>query len=149
MNLRGIKLTAAVMLAGAVVTACTEVLPGGQTGPFAPGNELTFYYQTVLTDPPEKAQIVSCGNEFVARSCIRLSSGATFPLETTETGAVSYGNDVQRVVLQQDPNGLPSGVGMVTDAATGEQNGLRWVSLPQGGAETVAAPQAEAAADAG
>jgi len=70
--LRGIKQTALVALLGTVLSGCLAELPGGETGPFAPGNTLTFYYQSVLTDPPEQAVIIDCGDQFVARSCVRL-----------------------------------------------------------------------------
>ena len=129
MILRGIKLAAAVAVGSATLSACTTPLPGGETGPFAPGNTLTFYYQTVLTDPPEQATIVECGNELIARSCVQMPGGGTFPLEATETG-VAYGNDTLRIVLQQDPGGVPSGIGQLNDLSTGEATGMRWVSLP-------------------
>ena len=129
MILRGIKLAAGVAVAGVALSACTVPLPGGETGPFAPGNTLTFYYQSVLTDPPEQAVIVECGNELVARSCVRTPNGATFPLEATETG-VAYGNGELRIVLQPDPGGVPSGVGQLNNLSTGEATGMRWVSLP-------------------
>lgn len=130
MILRGIKGTALVALMGTMLSGCLAELPGGETGPFAPGNELTFYYQSVLTDPPDSANIVSCGDQFVARSCIRLSNGAQFQLQSTETGAVMYGNDTLQVVLQPDPGGLPSGIGQLNNLSTGDVTGMRWVSLP-------------------
>jgi len=128
--LRGIKQTALVALLGTVLSGCLAELPGGETGPFAPGNTLTFYYQSVLTDPPEQAVIIDCGDQFVARSCVRLSNGAQFQLEATETGGVAYGNAEQRMVLQPDVGGLPSGIGQFNNATTGDATGLRWVSLP-------------------
>jgi len=128
--LRGIKQTALMVLVAAVLSGCMAELPGGPTGPFAPGNTVTFFYQTVLTDPPAQAQIVECGDQFIQRSCVRQPNGAQFPLQLTETGGVAYGNAELRMVLQQDAGGLPSGVGMLTDLTTGEENGLRWVSLP-------------------
>ena len=129
MILRGIKHTATVAILGTALSGCLTELPGGETGPFAPGNTLTFYYQSVLTDPPDQAQIVSCGDQIIERSCVRLSNNATFPLEVTETG-VAYGNDAQRVVLQLDPGGVPSGIGQFNNLETGEARGMRWVSLP-------------------
>lgn len=131
MYLRGIKSTAFLMLAGAVLTGCLAPVPGGETGPFAPGNEVTFFYQSQLTDPPDSARIMSCENQVFARSCIRMSNGATFPLEATENG-VSYGNDTVRILLQLDPTGVPSGVGQYSNLQTGETRGMRWVSLPAG-----------------
>jgi hypothetical protein len=113
----------------AVLSGCMAALPGGETGPFAPGNTLTFYYQTVLTDPPEEAAIVECGDQFIARSCVRLSNGAQFQLESTETG-VAYGNSELRMALQLDEGGVPSGVGQLNNTTTGESTGMRWVSLP-------------------
>lgn len=129
MILRGIKQTALVALMGTVLSGCLAELPGGETGPFAPGNTLTFYYQSVLTDPPEQAVIVSCGDQLIARSCVQLSNGAQFRLESTETG-VAYGNNELRMVLQPDAGGVPSGLGQLNDATSGEVTGLRWVSLP-------------------
>lgn len=128
MILRGIKRTALLGVVVAALTACTSQVPGGETGPFAAGNTLTFFYQAVLTDPPEEAQIVACGNDFVARSCAVLSNGASFPLETTETG-VAFGNETQRIILQLDASGLPSGVGQLSNTETGDVRGMRWVSL--------------------
>ena len=128
MILRGIKRTALLGVAAAALTACTTQVPGGETGPFAAGNTLTFFYQSVLTDPPDQAQVVSCGNEFVTRSCAVLSNGASFPIEATETG-VSFGNATQRIVLQLDESGLPSGIGQLTNSETGDVQGMRWVSL--------------------
>lgn len=104
-------------------------LPVAETGPFTPGNKLTFYYQSILTDPPDQATIVSCGNRFIAKSCIRQSNGSTFPLEKTETG-VAYGGSDLRMILQQDSGGVPSGVGVLNNLTSGESIGLRWVSLP-------------------
>lgn len=104
-------------------------LPVAETGPFAPGNKLTFYYQSILTDPPDQATIVSCGNQFIAKSCIQQSNGSTFTLEATETG-VAYGNTELRMILQQDAGGVPSGVGQLNNLTTGDSIGLRWVSLP-------------------
>lgn len=129
MILRGIKQTALVALMGTVLSGCLAELPGGETGPFAPGNTLTFYYQSVLTDPPEQAAIIDCGDQFVARSCVRLSNGAQFQLEATETG-VAYGNAELRMMLQPDAGGVPSGIGQINNLTTGEATGLRWVSLP-------------------
>ena len=129
MILRGIKQTALMALMGTMLSGCLAELPGGETGPFAPGNTLTFYYQSVLTDPPDQATIVSCGNEFFAKSCIRLSNGATFELQSTETG-VSYGNEELQMVLQLDPGNVPSGLGQVNNLTSGEATGMRWVSLP-------------------
>lgn len=129
MILRGIKQTALMALMGTVLSGCLAELPGGETGPFAPGNTLTFYYQSVLTDPPDQATIVSCGNELFAKSCIRLSNGATFDLMPTETG-VSFGSEELQMVLQLDAGGVPSGIGQVNNASTGETTGMRWVSLP-------------------
>lgn len=129
MILRGIKITAGFALGAAVLAGCTAPLPGGDTGPFAPGNSLTFFYQAVLTDPPEEAAIFACGDQFVERSCVRLSNGAEFELEATETG-VAYGNATQRVVLQLDEGGVPSGIGQLTNLETSEVTGMRWVSLP-------------------
>jgi len=116
-------------LMGTVLSGCMADLPGGETGPFAPGNTLTFYYQSVLTDPPDKAVIVSCGNEIIARSCVRMSNGAQFQLESTETG-VAYGNEELRMILQLDAGGVPSGIGQLNNIANGETTGMRWVSLP-------------------
>ncbi len=130
MILRGIKKVAPFALMGFVLSGCLAQLPGGETGPFAPGNTLTFYYQGVLTDPPDEAVTVSCDGQIVERSCIRLSNGATFPFEPTETGGVAYGNDELRVVLAPDEGGVPSGLGQVNNLTTGEQRGFRWVSLP-------------------
>ncbi len=129
MILRGIKHATLLGVVATTLAGCLSEVPGGETGPFAPGNTLTFYYQAVLTDPPEQAQLVSCGNEFVARSCVTLSNGASFPLEATETG-VAFGNVTQRIVLQLDASGLPSGIGQLSNAETGEAQGMRWVSLP-------------------
>lgn len=129
MILRGIKKTAPFALMATVLAGCLAQLPGGETGPFAPGNTLTFYYQGVLTDPPDEAQIVSCGDQFVERSCVVMSNGAQFQLESTETG-VAYGNGELRVVLQLDEGGVPSGLGQVNNMTTGEATGMRWVSLP-------------------
>ncbi|SLN36219.1 hypothetical protein [Pseudooctadecabacter jejudonensis] len=129
MILRGIKLTGLAVVVGGL-SACMTPLPGGETGPFAPGNTLTFFYQGVLTDPPEQAQIVECGNEFVSRSCVRQSNGVTLPLEGTETGAVMYGNETLQIVLQPDAGGVPSGVGQLNNLEEGTSNGMRWVSLP-------------------
>jgi len=75
-----------------------------------------------------QAQIVSCGNEFVTRSCAVLSNGASFPIEAGETG-VSFGNETLRIVLQLDEGGLPSGIGQLTNSETGDVQGMRWVSL--------------------
>ena len=130
MILRGTKRTAAGLVAATLLSGCLAELPGGETGPFAPGNTVTYYYQSVLTDPPERAQIIECGDQFFSRACIRLSNNATFQLEPTETGGVAYGNETQRVVLQLDPGGVPSGLGQITDLTTGESRGMRWVSLP-------------------
>lgn len=129
MILRGIKKAAPFVVIAAVVSACTAPLPGGETGPFAPGNTLTFYYQSVLTDPPDEAAIVECGDQFIARSCVILSNGAQFQLESTETGVV-YGNSELRMMLQLDAGGVPSGVGQLDNLTTGEATGMRWVSLP-------------------
>lgn len=129
MILRGIKKTAPFALMAAALAACTEPLPGGETGPFAPGNTLTFYYQSVLTDPPDQARIVECGDQLIARSCVVLSNGAQFQLQSTETG-VAYGNADLRVVLKQDAGGVPSGIGQLNNIGTGETTGMRWVSLP-------------------
>lgn len=129
MILRGIKRTAALGAAALVLSGCLGELPGGETGPFAPGNTITYYYQSVLTDPPDRAQIIQCGDQFISRACVRLSNNATFPLEATETG-VAYGNETQRVVLQLDEGGVPSGVGQLNNLSTGETRGFRWVSLP-------------------
>lgn len=129
MILRGIKRTALVGVVATVLTGCLSEVPGGETGPFAAGNTLTFFYQAVLTDPPEQALLVECGNEFVMRSCVTFSNGASFPLEATETG-VAFGSQVQRIVLQLDESGLPSGIGQLSNAETGEAQGMRWVSLP-------------------
>ena len=129
MILRGIKQAALFGAIGTLLSGCLAELPGGETGPFAPGNTLTFYYQSVLTDPPDQAMIVSCGDELFQRSCVRLSNGSTFPLEATETG-VSYGNETLRVVLQPDAGGVPSGIGQLNNLSSGEQTGMRWVSLP-------------------
>jgi hypothetical protein len=127
--LRGIKLTALMALTGAVLAGCAVPLPGGETGPFAPGNTLTFYYQSVLTDPPDQARIVSCEEQIVARTCVQMSNGATFVLEATETG-VAYGNEALRIVLQLDAGGVPSGIGELNNLTSGEATGMRWVSLP-------------------
>jgi len=127
--LRGIKQTALMALMGTMLSGCLAELPGGETGPFAPGNTLTFYYQSVLTDPPDQATIVSCGNDLFEKSCIRLSNGATFELQPTETG-VSYGNEELQMVLQLDPGNVPSGVGQVNNLTSGEATGMRWISLP-------------------
>lgn len=129
MILRGISKLAVLAFVGTALSGCLAELPGGETGPFAPGNTLTFYYQNVLTDPPEQAQIVSCGDQIFERSCVRLSNNATFPLEVTETG-VAYGNEEIRVILQLDPNGVPSGVGQMNNVTSGDVRGMRWVSLP-------------------
>ncbi|WP_245540940.1 hypothetical protein [Octadecabacter antarcticus] len=129
MILRGIKLTALMALTGAVLTGCTVPLPGGETGPFAPGNTLTFYYQSVLTNTPDQASIVACEEQIMARTCVRMSNGATFPLEATETG-VAYGNEELRIVLQLDEGGVPSGIGQLNNLTNGEALGMRWVSLP-------------------
>lgn len=129
MILRGIKRVALMALMGTTLAGCLAELPGGETGPFAPGNTITYYYQTVLTDPPESAQIIECEGGIITQSCIRLSNNATFPLEATETG-VAYGNGEVRVVLALDAGGVPSGVGQVNDLTTGEARGMRWVSLP-------------------
>ncbi|MEL6958604.1 MAG: hypothetical protein AAGL89_06585 [Pseudomonadota bacterium] len=124
-------------------------LPGGETGPFAPGNEITFYYQNVLTDPPEQAMIVECdnSNQLVRRSCIRLSNNATFPLTPTETGGVMYGNDTLQFVLMQDEGGLPSGVGQFNNIETGETRGMRWVSLPARGGVPAMDPDSDGTAE--
>ena len=129
MILRGIKRTAFFGIVAAGLAACTSQVPGGETGPFAAGNTLTFFYQAVLTDPPEQAVLSECGNEFVMRSCVMLSNGASFPLEATETG-VAFGSETQRIVLQLDESGLPSGIGQLSNSETGETQGMRWVSLP-------------------
>ena len=129
MILRGIKQTALMALMGTVLSGCLAELPGGETGPFAPGNTLTFYYQSVLTDPPDQAVIVSCGNDIIARSCVRMSNGAQFQMESTETG-VAYGNESLRMVLQLDAGGVPSGIGQLNNLTSGEATGMRWVSLP-------------------
>lgn len=129
MILRGIKRAAIGAVMGTVLSGCLAALPGSETGPFAPGNTLTFYYQSVLTDPPEQAQIVECGDQFVARSCVRLSNGAQFQLEATETGVV-YGNADLRMILKLDAGGVSSGVGQLNNIADGTATGLRWVSLP-------------------
>ena len=129
-NLRGIKRAALIALMGTTLAGCLAELPGGETGPFAPGNTITYYFQTVLTDPPESATIIECEGGIVTQSCVRLPNNATFPLEATESGGVAYGNGETRVVLALDPGGVPSGVGQVTNLATGESRGLRWVSLP-------------------
>ncbi len=129
MILRGIKQTALLALLGTVLTACAVPLPGGETGPFAPGNTLTFYYQSVLTDTPDQARIVPCEEQIVARACVRMSNGATFPMEATDTG-VAYGNEELRIVLQLDEGGVPSGIGQLNDLTSGEASGMRWVSLP-------------------
>jgi hypothetical protein len=127
--LRGIKKTALMALMGTALSGCLAELPGGETGPFAPGNTLTFYYQTVLTDPPDQARIVLCEEQIIARSCVRMSNGATFPLEVTDTG-VAYGNEELRIVLQLDAGGVPSGIGQLENVTNGEATGMRWVSLP-------------------
>ena len=129
MILRGIKRTAPFALMATVLAGCLAELPGGETGPFAPGNTLTFYYQSVLTDPPDEAAIVECGNQFIARSCVRLSNGAQFQLDSTETG-VAYCNSELRIALQLDAGGVPSGIGQLNNLTTGEATGMRWVSLP-------------------
>ncbi len=130
MILRGIKRTALLALTGLTLTACmTAPLPGGETGPFAAGNTLTFYHQSVLTDPPEQAQIVECGDQFISRSCVRMPNGATFQLENTENG-VAFGNETLRMVLVLDGGGVPSGLGQLNNLATSESSGFRWVSLP-------------------
>ena len=129
MILRGIKQTALMALMGTMLSGCLAELPGGETGPFAPGNTLTFYYQSVLTDPPDQAVFVSCGNDFFAKTCVRLSNGATFDLVPTETG-VSYGNEELQMGLQLDPGNVPSGAGQLNNLTTGEATGLRWISLP-------------------
>jgi len=56
--LRGTKRAAAGLALTAFLSGCMAELPGGESGPFAPGNTLTYYYQAVLTDPPEQARIV-------------------------------------------------------------------------------------------
>ena len=129
MILRGIKQTALMALMGTVLSGCLAQLPGGETGPFAPGNTLTFYYQSVLTDPPDQAVIVSCGDQIIERACVRMSNGAQFQLESTETG-VAYGNEALRIILQLDEGGVPSGVGQLNNLTSGESTGMRWVSLP-------------------
>ena len=129
MILRGTKRTAQMALLGTMLSGCLAVLPGGETGPFAPGNTLTFYYQSVLTDPPDQATIVSCGNDLFPKSCVHLSNGATFELQSTETG-VSYGSEELQMILQLDPGNVPSGVGQLNNLTTGEATGMRWVSLP-------------------
>ncbi len=129
MILRGIKRTAPFALMATALAGCLAELPGGETGPFAPGNTLTFYYQSVLTDPPDEAAIVECGDQFIARSCVRLSNGAQFQLDPTETG-VAYGNSELRMALQLDASGVPSGIGQLNNLTTGEATGMRWVSLP-------------------
>ncbi len=129
MILHGIKRVVQFALMATALAGCLAELPGGETGPFAPGNTITYYYQSVLTDPPEQANIVTCEGGIIERACIRLSNGANFPLEPTENG-VSYGNEELRVVLQLDPGGVPSGVGQVNNTTTGESTGLRFVSLP-------------------
>lgn len=128
MILRGIKKTLPFAVL-AVVAACTAPVPGGITGPFGPGNTLTFFYQGVLTDPPEQAVTFDCGNQLIAKTCVQLSNGAQFDLTPTETGVV-YGNGELQMILQLDAGGLPSGVGQLTDSTTGVVTGLRWVSLP-------------------
>lgn len=123
--------TSALLLGlSTILAGCISEIPGGETGPFAPGNEMTFFYQSVLTDPPETAQIVLCENQLFDRSCIRLANAATFQLEATETG-VTYGNDEIRITLQQDPGGVPSGIGQYANVQTGDTRGFRWVSLPR------------------
>lgn len=129
MILRGIKRTALLGCVAGALAACTSQIPGGETGPFAAGNTLTFFYQAVLTDPPEEATIAECGNEFVARSCVTLSNGASFPIEATDAG-VAFGNESLRIVLELDESGLPSGIGQLSNSETGETQGMRWVSLP-------------------
>lgn len=130
MILHGIKRAAPFALMAAVVSGCMAPLPGGETGPFAPGNTLTFYYQTVLTDPPDEAALFECGDQFIGRTCVRQSNGAEFQLNATETGGVTYGNSEQQIVLQLDAGGVPSGVGQINDTTTGDVTGMRWVSLP-------------------
>lgn len=125
------------------LSGCTEPLPGGETGPFAPGNEVTFYYQGVLTDPPETARIVPCEDGVFQRACIQLSNGASLILQPTETGGVFYGNEREQVVLMLDPGGVPSGVGQYVNAETSERRGFRWISLPRRGALPVQAPAAQ------
>lgn len=129
MILRGIKKAAPFAVMATVLTGCLAALPGGETGPFSPGNTLTFYYQAVLTDPPDEATIVDCGDQFIARSCVRMSNGAQFPLEATETG-VAFGNSELRIALLLDEGGVPSGIGQLNNLSTGEATGMRWVSLP-------------------
>lgn len=126
----GIKRAAPFALMGFVLSGCLAQLPGGETGPFAPGNTITFYYQSVLTDPPDQAAIISCGDQIVERACVWLSNGATFPIVPTDAGGVMYGNDDIQVVLQLDPGGVPSGIGQLSNLTTGETRGMRWVSLP-------------------
>lgn len=53
MILRGIKRTIVFGVIAAGLSGCISEVPGGETGPFAAGNTLTFFYQAVLTDPPE------------------------------------------------------------------------------------------------
>jgi predicted neuraminidase len=60
---------------------------------------------------------------------IRLSNGAQFQLDSTETG-VAYGNSELRMALQLDAGGVPSGIGQLNNLTTGEATGMRWVSLP-------------------
>ena len=86
MILRGIKRTAPFALMATVLAGCLAELPGGETGPFAPGNTLTFYYQSVLTDPPDEAAIVECGDQFIARSCVRLSRSTQAGIARRSTG---------------------------------------------------------------
>ena len=89
MILRGIKRTAAFGVAAVGWSGWVGELPGGEPGPFAPGDTVTYYYQSVRTAPPDRAQIIQCGDQFISRACVRLSNNATFPLEATETG-VAY-----------------------------------------------------------
>lgn len=129
MILRGIKRATPFALMATLLAGCLAELPGGETGPFAPGNTLTFYYQSVLTDPPTQATIISCGDQFIARACVQQPNGSTFQLEATEMG-VAYGGGDLRMVLRPDAGGLPSGVGQLTNTSSGEVTGMRWVSLP-------------------
>lgn len=128
MILRGIKQTALLALTGFTLSACLAPLPGGETGPFSAGKTLTFYYQSVLTDPPDQAQVVECGDQFISRSCVRMSNGASFQMESTENG-VAFGNETLRMVLILDEGGVPSGIGQLNNVASGEATGFRWVSL--------------------